>query len=109
MLGLLLLLLLLQKTNDGRYDFPPEKRGLRNATVLRDFPPRKIALTLQSPEAVLPPHLYPDSLYGWDYADVITKISRINRFPKKSYPWCSAGGVRAPDLRYDGNFRTTGT
>ena len=36
-----------------------------------------------------------------DVRDVITKISLMDRFPKKSYPWCSAGALRAPELRYD--------
>ena len=61
-----------------RYDFLPEKRGLLIATLARDFPPSKIARTLPSPGAVLPPHLHPDSLHGRAYADVITKISRID-------------------------------
>ena len=62
-----------------------------------------------SPEALLPPHLHPNSLYGrterrTDVRDVITKISRMNRFPKISYPWCSAGALLAPDLRYKSLF-----
>ena len=35
-----------------------------------------------------------------DVGDVITIISRMDRFPKKSYPWCTAVALRAPDLRY---------
>ena len=31
------------------------------------------------------------------YAHVITKFSRMGRF---TYPWCSAGTLRAPELRY---------
>ena len=37
---------------------------------------------------------------GWEYGDIITKISRIDRFPKKSYRFCSAGAVCAPEPRY---------
>ena len=56
----------------------------------------KFAQPLPSPEAVLSPQLHPDSLYRraggrtYMYADIINKISRMDRFPKKSYPWCSA-------------------
>ena len=46
------------------YDFPPYKRGLPNATLPRDFPPRKISRRLPSPGASLLPHLHPDSLYA---------------------------------------------
>ena len=35
-----------------------------------------------------------------DVRDVITKITRMDRFPKKSCPWCSAVALRAPELRY---------
>ena len=31
------------------------------------------------------------------YGHVITKFSEMGRF---TYPWCSAGALRAPDLRY---------
>ena len=31
------------------------------------------------------------------YGHVITKFSRMGRF---TYPWCSAGALRAPELRY---------
>ena len=37
---------------------------------------------------------------GLTYADFMTKISCMDRFPKKSYPCCSAGALRAPKLRY---------
>ena len=33
--------------------------------------------------------------------DVITKISGIDTCPEISYPGCSAGAVRAPELRFD--------
>ena len=32
------------------------------------------------------------------YGHVITKFSGMGRF---TYPWCSAGALRAPELRYD--------
>ena len=36
---------------------------------------------------------------GWaGYGHVITKFSGVGRF---TYPWCSAGALRAPDLRYN--------
>ena len=71
----------------SQYDFPREKRRLPNTTLPHDFWPKKIVLTLQSPEAVLPPDLQPDSLYGQTdghthICDVITKISCMDRFPK---------------------------
>ena len=31
------------------------------------------------------------------YGHVITKFSGMGRF---TYPWCSAGALRAPELRY---------
>jgi len=33
------------------------------------------------------------------YGHVITKFSGMGRF---TYPWCSAGALRAPELRYNG-------
>ena len=36
---------------------------------------------------------------GWAvYGHVITKFSGMGRF---TYPWCSAGGLRPPKLRYE--------
>ena len=32
------------------------------------------------------------------YGHVIAKFSRMGTF---SYPWCSAGGLRPPELRYE--------
>ena len=32
------------------------------------------------------------------YGHVIAKFSGMGRF---TYPWCSAGALRAPELRYD--------
>ena len=32
------------------------------------------------------------------YGHVITKFSGMGRF---TYPWCSAGGLRPPELRYE--------
>ena len=32
------------------------------------------------------------------YGQVITKFSGMGRF---TYPWCSAGALRAPELRYE--------
>ena len=32
------------------------------------------------------------------YGHVISKFSRMGRF---TYPWCSAGALRAPELRYN--------
>ena len=67
-----------------------KKRWFPNATLPRDFPSRKIAQTLPSPDAVLPLHLHLDSLYGrrgvrrTDVRDVITNISCMNRCPNKS-------------------------
>ena len=31
------------------------------------------------------------------YGHVVTKFSRMGRF---TYPWCSAGALRTPELRY---------
>ena len=35
------------------------------------------------------------------YGHVITKFSEMGRF---TYPWCSAGALRAPELRYETMF-----
>ena len=37
------------------------------------------------------------------YGHVITKFSGMGRF---TYPWCSAGALRAPELRYKVNHST---
>ena len=37
------------------------------------------------------------------YGHVITKFSGMGRF---TYPWCSAGALRTPELRYHSIFRT---
>ena len=36
------------------------------------------------------------------YGHVITKFSRMGRF---TYPWCSAGALRAPELRHEDSHR----
>ena len=48
-------------------------------------------------------HWFPCGADGWlaggraVYGHVITKFSGMGRF---TYPWCSAGALRAPELRY---------
>ena len=37
-------------------------------------------------------------------AGVRTKFSRPHGFTKNSYPWCSAGALRAQELRYEENM-----
>jgi len=37
------------------------------------------------------------------YGHVITKFSGMGRF---TYPWCSAGALRAPELRYKRIYRS---
>ena len=70
-------------------DVQYQRRMLQTAAmlgVLIFIITRKIILPERSrPQRMFSPHLYPDSLYGRAYADIITKISRIDRFPKIWY------------------------
>ena len=46
-----------------------------------DFPPRKDGILHARSGCLGTPLPFPQSLYGWVYADVTTKISRIDRLP----------------------------
>ena len=62
--------------------FPSEKNaGCPKAP--RDFPPSKEGILLPLPWNFPPPPPPPESVrtYGWAYADVSTKISRMDRLP----------------------------
>ena len=60
-----------------------QKTRVAKCNVATRFPAKEIAPTLPSPEALLPPHLHPDSLCGrTDVRDVTTKISWWTDFPK---------------------------
>jgi len=59
----------------------PAKKNAGCPKALRDFPPRKDGI-LHPPSGCLgTPLPLPQSLYGRTYADVTTKISRIDRLP----------------------------
>ena len=59
--------------------FPAKKKNAGCTKAPRDFPPRKDGI-LHPPSGCLGTLLpLPQSLYGWAYADVATKISRNDR------------------------------
>ena len=79
------------------YDFLPEKRRLPNAML----PAKENCLNTPVPigcPASPPP---PQQSVRADVCDIITKISCIHRFPKKSYPRLMFQG---PELRYQTSF-----
>lgn len=64
----------------GLIEHKNRRESMPNSTPAMQFPAKELAWTPPSPNAVFPPHFHRDSLY----ADVITKIYRMDRFPNIS-------------------------
>ena len=68
---------------------PAEKRCLPNATLAMRFPAKEICPNTGASsqrQSFLPTSLPTVCTGGWAYADVITNVFRIKRFPIISYP-----------------------